>query len=93
MSENETKMMWASKFALTSKITQMPVKLSSSSPEYAYDARPGSSGWTSFKIGRDLHETYQQAVTAAEQARTKKIASLKKQIAKLEKHDFSAAES
>lgn len=93
MSDNQVKMMWTSKFALTSRIIEIPVRFSSNGDEYAYDARPGSNGWTSFKVGRDIHETYQQAVTAAEQARAKKIASLKKQIAKLEKHDFGAGES
>jgi hypothetical protein len=93
MTETQTKMMWASKFALTSRIIELPVRFPDHTDQRAYDARPGSNGWTSFKVGADIHETYAEAVTAAEAARVKKIASLKKQIAKLEKHDFSALES
>jgi hypothetical protein len=40
------------------------------------------------KIGRDVHETREEAVKAAEAMRSKKIASLEKQIAKLRKMEF-----
>lgn len=49
--------------------------------------------WTSFKLGRDVHETTEAAIAAAEAARTKKIASLKRQIAVLEKLAFTIEES
>lgn len=43
-----------------------------------------------FKTGRDIHPTRAAAVEAAEAMRLKKISSLKKQIAKLEKLTFAA---
>ncbi|WP_454762354.1 hypothetical protein [Caulobacter segnis] len=86
----ETKMMWASKFALSAKIVELPVRASRADDRYVYDARPGSGGWTIFTIGKDVHETREEAVCAAEAARTKKIASLRRQITKLEKLNFSA---
>lgn len=48
-------------------------------------------GWHGFYvIGRDAHSTRDAALEAAEAMRIKKIASLKKQIAKLEKMKFVA---
>lgn len=47
-----------------------------------------SDGWTSFKIGREAFDSRDDAVADAESRRAKKIASLKKQIAKLEKLTF-----
>lgn len=49
--------------------------------------------WTSFKMGLYVHETTEAAIAAAEAARVKKIASLKKQIAALEKLTFTIEES
>lgn len=40
------------------------------------------------RLGREVHTTWTEALAAAEQMRTKKIASLRKQIAKLEKLEF-----
>lgn len=45
--------------------------------------------FNSFKVGRDAHLTADEAIAAAKEARAKKVASLKKQIAKLEKRDFA----
>lgn len=42
----------------------------------------------SYKLGRDAHTTREAAVAAAEAMRIKKIASLREQIAKLEKLTF-----
>lgn len=50
--------------------------------------RPDGYYWISFKLGRDIHETEAAAKAAAESMRLKKIASLKKQIAKLEAMKF-----
>lgn len=44
--------------------------------------------WWSFKIGRDVHATKEEAVAAAEQAKKKKIESLQKQIKKIEAMQF-----
>ena len=42
-----------------------------------------------FPIGKHAHETREAAVEAAETMRKRKIASLQKQIAKIEELDFS----
>lgn len=49
----------------------------------------GYPGWCYFRLGRDVHTTESAAIVAAEDMRLKKIASLKKQIAKLEKLSFA----
>lgn len=80
-----TKTMYLSKYALTSGVQQVQIK--EISPEgYAYQEGPY---WNSLAVGRDVHETFEAAAVAADAARVKKIASLKKQIAKLEKLSFS----
>lgn len=45
-------------------------------------------GFTSYRLGRDVHETEAAAKAAAEAMRKKKVASLQKQIAQLEKMTF-----
>lgn len=54
--------------------------------EYAYDRR--SSAWAQYKVGRDAFVTEAEAKAAANKLRLKKIASLKKQIEKLERLAF-----
>lgn len=53
------------------------------------------TGWWSvrgysmpFKLGREVHATWPEAKAAVETMRAKKIASLKKQLQKLEKLEF-----
>lgn len=46
----------------------------------------------SFRVGRHAHRTAEAALAAAEAERTKKIASLRKQIAKLEALTFSVSD-
>lgn len=48
----------------------------------------GYVSFYSYKLGRDIHETEAAAKAEAEKMRVKKIASLKKQIAKLEQMKF-----
>lgn len=50
-------------------------------------------GWYFYKVGLHAHTTASAAIAAAEAARTKKITSLRKQIAKLEKLKFTMEES
>lgn len=45
-----------------------------------------------YKVGRDVHTTSEDALKAVEAARLKKIASLRKQIAALEKMVFTVKE-
>lgn len=48
-----------------------------------------SEAWAYLKLGCDAHESFEEARAAAEKMRLKRIASLKKQIARLEGLDFS----
>lgn len=74
-----------SKYALTVGIKERELRPSSSDPNYLY---PADGGWTPLKLGRDAFETREEAVAAANAARDKKVASLRKQLAKLEKLAF-----
>ena len=76
--------MWISKYALSSEITK---ERGEAKGEYFY---PDDRKFVSFKIGKDAHETQEAAAVEAEKARLKKIASLKKQINKLERRKFTA---
>lgn len=78
---------WISKYALSSGITKHEAKIERG---YAYPGAPFMS-YASFKLGTEAHDTVEGAIAAAEAMRIKKIASLKKQIAKLEKMSFEGA--
>lgn len=71
---------WLSKYALAGGIAEYQAEIRDG---MAYPGKPflGSIG---FKMGVDAHDTREAAVLVAEAAAKKKIASLKKQIAKLE---------
>lgn len=75
---------WISKYALSGGIKEAEVRQSASNLRYVYPI--GSHG--SLLLWRSAHETRESAIKAAEQMRLKKIASLKKQIAKLEAMKF-----
>lgn len=77
---------WISKYALSKAgITEHLSEIKKGS---AYPGDPFAS-FTSFVMGIDAHETKEAACDAAEKQRVKKIASLKKQLAALEKLSFS----
>lgn len=48
-----------------------------------------NDGWTYLQVGRDVFRTREAAVTDAINRRQKKVASLKKQIAKLDAMKFA----
>jgi hypothetical protein len=74
--------MYSSKYSLAAgEIEVVDVEIRE---PYAYRLK----GWQGFKIGRDIHDTKDKAIASAEAMRTKKIASLKKQIVRLEKLVF-----
>jgi hypothetical protein len=74
---------WISKYALSDGITEHECD----SPDEGSDrVCPGAPfmSFASFKLGRDAHTSRDEAVKAAESARKKKLASVRKQIARLE---------
>lgn len=79
---------YITKYALTSGIKDMETEIKKSNfadtPDYVRDA-----SWTSFYIGRDAFLDKSEALKKAEEMRKKKIASLRKQIVKLEKLSFN----
>lgn len=75
--------MWISKYALTAGVQAKEGELSG---DFFY---PQGEGFSSYRVGRDAHPTLKDAVNASDQARLKKIASLKQQIRKLEKLNFT----
>jgi hypothetical protein len=76
-------MMFFTKYALSDKIQEVEVVPSM----YAGYAIPAGLS-ISYKIGKHLHHTREDAVKAACGERDKKIASLQKQIEKLKKLEF-----
>ena len=78
---------WISKYALSKGITEHECAPPRDGSDYVYPGKPFSS-FVGFKIGRDAHITQEAAAKAAEDARIKKIASVRKQLAKLGKMNF-----
>lgn len=84
---NEAQTIYVPKYALTiGAIEVMKARLGvGDRANWFYPERDsGYSSWTSFKKGRDAFLTLEEAQAAVVAARQKRIASLKKQIAKLE---------
>lgn len=77
--------LWRSKYALTAGIEEVVSRADVSRPEYI---RLEGHGWNLFTLGRDVHATREEAVSAAEAMRAKKLNSLRKQIKKLEAMAF-----
>lgn len=83
---------WIAKYALTSGIKKGSVVYLSNSDELVLCE--SEDGWSSyFYFNKEVFLTESEAIGKAEEMRVKKIASLKKQIAKLEKMTFEATES
>lgn len=76
------KSLWISKYALTDGVKAADWDGRVSAGGYVEPA--GHSAWAMFKLGKDAHETEADARKEAEAMRLAKIASLKKQLAKLE---------
>lgn len=74
---------YVSKYALSRGIIEVTGSVSGG---YLYSDEEGI--WVNFKIGRDAYETEVEAKAAAEEMRLKKIKSLRKQVATLEKLQF-----
>ena len=78
---------WISKYALSGGITEHECE---PPKEGSYYVCPGAPfmGFVSFALGKTAHATREEAVKAAEVLRVKKIAGVRKQLAKLEKLSF-----
>tara|TARA_R110000823_G_C15721597_1_gene478718 strand:- start:366 stop:611 length:246 start_codon:yes stop_codon:yes gene_type:complete len=74
---------WISKYALSAGITEHECEPPDEGSDRVCPGAPFMS-FASFKLGRDAHVSRDDAVKAAESARTKKIASVRKQITRLE---------
>ena len=81
---NEPKTYWLAKYSLTGGIKELSHVARVSDNGYIYL----QGTWEIYKIGKEVFENRYEAVAAAETMRLKKIASLKKQLAKLEKLKF-----
>lgn len=82
-------MVWVTKYCLTGGIEYIQIE-TTHSPDYVQEARPGTVSYPRdfHGQGKDWHISKESAVTKAEDMRVKKIASLRKQITKLEKIKF-----
>jgi hypothetical protein len=80
-----TKTLFLSKYALADGIKECEF---SGEDEYGYCCVWLGGYYNSYKMGTHVHETFEGAKAAAEKMRARKIASLRKQIAKLEALDF-----
>jgi len=78
---------WISKYALSMGITEHECEPPEDGRVYVYPGQPFAS-FISFAFGLEAHATPEEAAKAAEAGRLKKIAALRKQIAKLEKLSF-----
>jgi hypothetical protein len=78
---------WITKYALTSGIMEIEAEFCESmSTMVSYRAK--GAQYDQYAHGNDWHTDIESAKTKAKQMRLAKIASLKKQIAKLEKLEF-----
>jgi hypothetical protein len=78
---------WISKYALSNGITEHDCEPPEEGSTRVFPGKPFAP-YVGFTLGRDAHATPQEAAKAAEAARLKKIASVRKQLAKLEKMSF-----
>lgn len=76
---------WISKYALTKGVYEAEGKLCGDPDETKYF----HAGFIFERMHVNAHETREDAITAAEAMRKRKIASLRKQIARLEKLTFT----
>lgn len=76
---------WITKYALSDGIKEKEVKQSDSFPEIVHEKDLYNSYYGD---GKEWHRTKESALAKAEEMRKKRIASLRKQIEKLEKLRF-----
>lgn len=83
---------WITKYALTEGIREADVDQPSAEPSMVVEEPKSNDRYRQYfhGEGREWHRTREAAEAKAEQMRQAKIASLKKQIAKLERLSFGA---
>jgi hypothetical protein len=79
---------WITKYALTTGITEAEANTCSSSTDGRMIEVPSKLCYASYFHRPDWHETKEAAIARAEVMRKKKLASLKKQISRLEALSF-----
>lgn len=82
MTTEETIEAWITKYALTQGIKKLPVKRSEKFPDVV--THKPENRFTEYFHKGQWHLDYEAAVAKAEDARKRRIASLKKQIKRLE---------
>ena len=78
---------WISKYALSRGITEHECDPPEGESYYIYPGKPFAS-FVGFELGKDAHTNQKWASEAAETARIKRIAALRKQLVRLEKMVF-----
>jgi hypothetical protein len=90
VAEKRKMQVWMTKYALTSGIKRTWVEVAEGEGKYVYTVPKGQfDGRIQLKLGSTAFTTWPPALANAEQQRLKKIKSLKKKIAELEKMSFS----
>jgi len=88
MTDSNRRIAYVTKYALTVGIQKMEVETT----KYGvYQVRNGDMFFCSLGKG-NVHDSLESAISAADKMRTKKIASLKKQIVKLENMEFEVSD-
>ena len=80
---------YVTKYALTKGIFSVEAKFCSDADRTMVEVLTKANEYTYYLHGNSFHLTLEDAVNRAEEMRLKKIASLKKQLARLEAMDFS----
>lgn len=81
---------WITKYALTAGIKVHKAKEEPRDGHVVVHDRSGLNGWSMF-FGKEWHLSEEEAIKRAEQMRSDKIASLQKQIEKLNRLSFKSA--
>ena len=87
MSDVKEETFYIAKYALSKgKIEVVTGERSECDPEWVTSKHGGL--WSTFKLGREIFRTREEAVAKADELRKKRIASLHKQIKKLSEMEF-----
>lgn len=78
---------WISKYALSAGITEHECEAPKEGSDRVYPGAPFMAFY-GFTLGKDAHDTREGAVAAAEKMRKRKVASVRKQLQRLEDMTF-----